>query len=96
MLCTTGKTHVHTLYGRSPGEQIVPTKMQVDQRLLSGDMKRTFEATRDAVVFKDALLVPRWVAFDLFGPLAHVIEMMDPYTSVIIVNTTHDIITTLQ
>ncbi len=94
--CFKTRLYVFTLYGRSPSEQIVPAEVQVHQRLLPRHVKRPFEAARDAVVFKDALLVPRRVALDLFGPLAHVVEMMYPYTSVIIMNTAHDIITSLQ
>lgn len=69
--------------------------MQVHQRFLTRHMKRALEATGDPIALKEALLIPRWISPDLFSPLAHIIEMMDPNTAIIIMDTAHDIITTL-
>lgn len=91
-LCSTLK---HTLYSRSPGKQVVPAEMQVHQCFLTWHMKRALEATSDSIVLKETLLIPRWVSPDLFGPLTHIVEMMDPHPSIIIMNTAHDVITSL-
>lgn len=82
--------------GRSPCEQVVPGQVQVHQRLLSGDVERTFEAAGDPVVLKNALLIPRRVPLYLLRPLTDVVEMMYPHASVIVVDTAHDVIAALR
>ena len=85
----------HTLYGRPPGEEVVPGEVQVHQRLLPRDVQRAFEAAGHPIALKHALLVARWVPLDLLGPLTHVVEVMDAHTPVVVMDTAHDVISTL-
>lgn len=87
---------VLTLDGRAPGKQVIPTQVQIHQGLLAGNVEGSLESAGDAVVLEDALFIPRRVALDLLGPLAHIVEVVDAYTPIVVMDTAHDIIASLS
>jgi hypothetical protein len=70
--------------------------MQIHQCLLSRDVERPFEAAGHTVVVKHTLFVPGRIPLDLLSPLAHVVEVMDTNTPIIVMDTAHHVISSLR
>lgn len=78
----------------TPGKQIIPAQVEIYNSFISGDVNRAFEATSDAIVFKDSFFVPGRISLDFFSPLPNVVKVLDTNPSIVIMNTGHGIITT--
>lgn len=85
-----------TLNGWTPGKQIIPTQMQIDNGLVSGNVHGAFKSAGDPIVLKDSFFISGRISLDLLGPLADIIEVLYADPAIVIVDTGHDVITTLH
>lgn len=84
-----------TLNGWTPSKQVIPTQMQIDNRFISGNVYRPFKSAGDPIVLKNSFFISGRVSLNLLCPLAYIIEVLYADPPIVVVDTGHDIVTTL-